>query len=273
MPTPHSQACLAFRRLLEIMDTLRSPGGCPWDAEQTPESLKPYLIEETYEVIEAIDQGCASSIKEELGDLLLQIVFQTRIFEERQAFTMADVADGIADKLVRRHPHVFDEVQTLDLEELNTQWDRIKAREKSKRGEASSALGNLPRQLPALLRAAKINEKAARAGYDPGSPLRRAEQARTHLEALNMELGTDDKERLGNLFGSLFFELAGLASALGHDPEEALRSRIDGFVEGFETQDLGLKEKEPSPSILSAGEGDILKGAGAKKRGTSKENK
>jgi MazG family protein len=140
----YSTTAPAFLRLLAIMAKLRSPEGCPWDAEQTPQSLKPYLLEETHEVLEAIDNEEPAAVCEELGDLLLQIVFQARIFEERGDFAMQNVIDGIAEKLIRRHPHVFAEAACLTPEEVSRQWDRIKSGEKVLKGQSDSVLGQVP---------------------------------------------------------------------------------------------------------------------------------
>lgn len=152
-------ASTAFAHLLDIMATLRSPNGCPWDAQQTPESLKPYLLEETYEVLDALDRNEPMSICDELGDLLLQIVFHARIFEERGLFTMTDVSNAIVNKLIRRHPHVFADNQTGDKRMLAAQWDRIKTEERRADGKTGSLLGNIPRQLPALQTAQKLAAK------------------------------------------------------------------------------------------------------------------
>jgi MazG family protein len=223
----------AIARLLEIMATLRAPGGCPWDAEQTPESLKPYLLEETYEVLEAIDRGKPAAIRDELGDLLLQVVFQARLFEERGDFDLADVAEGICDKLVRRHPHVFGKAKTAR-EDLDAQWERIKAAEKTHRGEPTTLLAEVPGQLPALLRAKKVSEKASRVGFDwreteevfakVQEELGEFEEARRHHDRVGME------EELGDLL----FSIVNLGRFLGIDAEEALRQTVNRFVLRFE---------------------------------------
>ena len=161
-----SSAAEAIDRLLAIMARLRAPDGCPWDLEQTLESLRPYLLEETYEVLEAIDAGDGGAHREELGDLLLQIVFQARLREEAGAFAFADVADAISDKLVSRHPHVFGDAKVKDAEGVLKQWAALKREEKVKKGGGLSALEGVPRQLPALARADRLTEKASRVGFD-----------------------------------------------------------------------------------------------------------
>src|SRR3954464_15156569 len=167
MSPPMSDPETALRRLLEIMDKLRDPGGCPWDREQTLGSLTPYLLEEAHEAIEAIESGDARHHQEELGDLLFQIVFQARIAREEGKFDFARVCDNISEKLTRRHPHVFGDVSVSGSREVVKNWERIKADERKAKGEAPrSAIGGVPVGLPALVRAERITEKAAAVGFD-----------------------------------------------------------------------------------------------------------
>src|SRR6266581_1358857 len=164
-PYPHNMAQNshpAFARLVEIMATLRGPTGCPWDHEQTPDTLKPYLIEETYEVLEALEARDLHAFKEELGDLLLQIVFHSQLMAEAGVFTIEDVAQAIADKLVRRHPHVFGDVKVQDANEVVQNWAKIKAKGKADR----SILAGVPQSAPALIQAQRLGEKASRVGFD-----------------------------------------------------------------------------------------------------------
>src|SRR5437016_222282 len=162
-----TKAAIAMTRLLEIMDRLRDPGGCPWDREQSLRSLTPYLLEEAHEVIEAIEAGDAAHHREELGDLLFQVVFQARIAREEGKFDFADVCDGISDKLTRRHPHVFGDVSVSGSREVVRNWERIKAEERTQKGQAPrSAIGGVPAGLPALVRGERITEKAAAVGFD-----------------------------------------------------------------------------------------------------------
>lgn len=231
MPTP--RVLQAFGRLLETMAILRSPEGCPWDAEQTPESLKPYLLEETYEVLEAIDQNEPAVICDELGDLLLQVVFQARLFEERQAFDIGDVADAITSKLIRRHPHVFGDRRESSMASLDAQWDRIKVEEKAQRGEPVTVLGGVPRNLPALLRARKLAEKASRVGFDwpevDGIFTKVHEELREFEEALQRS----DQQAMVDELGDLLFTIVNLGRFLNIDAEEALRQTINRFAERF----------------------------------------
>ena len=157
----------AIDRLLGIMDKLRDPGGCPWDREQTLRTLTPYLLEEAHEVIEAIEAGDAKNHREELGDLLFQVVFQARIAREEGKFGFADVCDAISDKLTRRHPHIFADATVKDSREVIKNWERIKAEERKEKGDAPrSAIGGVPAGLPALVRAERITEKAAAVNFD-----------------------------------------------------------------------------------------------------------
>src|SRR3989442_12828403 len=156
----------SFVRLVEIMARLRSPGGCRWDREQSPESLRPYVIEEAYEVVEAIERGDPDALRDELGDLLLQVVFQSQLAAEAGRFTIADVAAAIADKLVRRHPHVFGDVEVRDADEVMRNWRRIKAEERQARGGKHDLLGGVPAASPALVRAEQLGEKAGHVGLD-----------------------------------------------------------------------------------------------------------
>lgn len=222
-----------FLRLVQIMARLRSPEGCPWDREQTPESLAPYLVEETYEVLEAIDRGEPAAVCEELGDLLLQVVFIARIFEERDAFAIADVAESIADKLVRRHPHVFSGRPLRDRKELEADWHRIKSEEKGQTQEMTGILAGVPSRLPALMRARKLTEKASRAGFD--WPDLDGVMAKVHeeLEELARSIRTAEEDAVQDELGDLLFAVVNLGRFLRVDAENALRKTIDRFVRRF----------------------------------------
>jgi len=232
MPTIRAQN--AIGRLLEIMATLRLPDGCPWDARQTPASLKPYLLEETYEVLEAIDRKEPSGICEELGDLLLQIVFQARIHEEQGAFDMADVAEGIADKLVRRHPHVFGDRRPGDIKTLDAQWNRIKDEEKAGRGEVPTVLGGVPAQLPALQRARKLSEKAARVGFDWPDADGILAKIDEELQEFTGAFERSNHDDMTAELGDLLFTLVNLGRFLDIDAEEALRQANNRFTARFQ---------------------------------------
>jgi MazG family protein len=253
-----TKANRAVGRLLSIMATLRSPDGCPWDAEQTPESLKPYILEETYEVLEAIDHGAPEAICDELGDLLLQVVFQARIFEERRAFDLGDVANVIADKLVRRHPHVFGDQQCRDIDTLNAQWDRIKAREKAERGETTAALSGVPRNLPALLRARKLGEKACRAGFGGLEAEDFFIKIKEDLAKLQRSVKNGDRQKMEAKLGDILFALANLGRLEQIDAEEALRSTLNRFSMRFEHIERSLTENGRDPQLPTIDERDAL---------------
>ena len=212
----------ALDRLLNIMARLRSPDGCPWDAEQTPETLRPYLIEEAYEVIDAIDNGDPAKVCEELGDLLLQIVFHACIFEERGDFSFTQVADSISEKLIRRHPHVFStKAQNPDLD-LEAQWEQIKTAERDQEGASNHFLSGIPRHLPALQRGQKILQKCSRNGAELPAHIN------LDLNEMQRLLGSDENcknevmepERM---VGELLLKVVELARQLDVDAENALR--------------------------------------------------
>ncbi len=230
MPTPAE----AIQRLLDIMDRLRGPGGCPWDREQTLASLRPYVLEETYEVLEAIDAGDPREHCEELGDLLLQIVFQAQLTKEAGSFTFADVAEAISDKLVSRHPHVFGTSAVKDAEGVLRQWALLKKKEKEAKGGGKSVLEGVPREMPALARAERLSEKASRIGFDwPDASGPRA-KVDEELAELDAAIASGDRAHVEHELGDVLFALANLARKLSLPPEEALRGAIRRFVERFE---------------------------------------
>lgn len=210
---PGQDTCQTVRELLATMHTLRSPGGCPWDAEQTAESLTPFILEEACETIEAIEAGSPARVADELGDLLLQIVFQAEIYSERQLFDFADVAAGINAKLIRRHPHVFGEGgAALTADQLDRQWERIKEAEQNAMAPVTPhALGQVPVHLPALQRAQKLLAKASRAGI----PLE---------QELRLPLATPVENE--DDFGRALLSLVWAAERQGIDAEQALRRTL-----------------------------------------------
>lgn len=220
-----------FGRLMDLMKKLRAPGGCPWDAEQTHESLKRYLLEETYEVMEAIDSGSPEMLKEELGDLLLQAVFHSVIADEKGEFTMDEVLQVLCEKLIRRHPHVFGEVEINGIEQLVDNWERIKKTEKG--DERRSALSGVPCHLPALLRAQKITEKAARVGFDWDHIDPVFAKVLEELKELEEALLSGDQERMESELGDLLFAIVNLGRFLSLTPEDALRKTIARFTRRF----------------------------------------
>ncbi len=228
-----SRATDALERLLSIMERLRGPDGCPWDREQTLRTLRPYVLEETYEVLEAIDAGDPREHCEELGDLLLQIVFQAQLAKEEKQFDFADVAEAISNKLVSRHPHVFGDAQVKDAEGVLRQWAALKREEKKAKGAGHSVLEGVPREMPALARADRLTEKASRVGFDwPDASGARAKLAE-ELAELDEAVEAGDADALEHELGDVLFAAANLARKLGVPPEEALRGAVSRFIARF----------------------------------------
>jgi tetrapyrrole methylase family protein/MazG family protein len=221
-----------FARLVEIMATLRGPTGCPWDREQTPDTLKPYLVEETYEVLEALEAKDWSAFKEELGDLLLQIVFHAQLMAEAGVFTIDDVAQAIAEKLVRRHPHVFGDVKVKDSGEVVQNWAKIKAQEKAGKADRS-VLAGVPHGAPALIQAQRLGEKASRVGFDWSSAQDVFQKVEEETRELAATLPIADTERQEHELGDLLFALTSIARHLNIDAETALRKAGKRFSDRF----------------------------------------
>lgn len=221
-----------FMEIMTIMRRLRGSGGCPWDAEQSHESLKRYLLEESYEVLEAIDSNNDELLKEELGDLLLQPVFHAAIAEERGAFTIDDIMQTLADKLIRRHPHVFGDEQIADSEAQVANWEKIKKTEKGE--ERRSALSGVPPHLPALMKAHKITEKAARVGFDWEHVDQVMAKVIEELHEFEEAMAEGSQARMEAELGDLLFALVNLGRFIAIDPEEALRKTIARFQRRFE---------------------------------------
>jgi MazG family protein len=228
---PRAQA--AIERLLSIMERLRGPQGCPWDREQTLRTLRPYVLEETYEVLEAIDGGDPREHCEELGDLLLQIVFQAQLSKEEGRFDFADVADAISNKLVSRHPHVFGNADAKDAEAVLRQWAALKREEKKARGGGESVLEGVPREMPALARADRLTEKASRIGFDWPDAGGARDKLSEEIAELDEAIRDGDREGMEHELGDVLFALANLSRKLGVPPEEALRGAVGRFVSRF----------------------------------------
>src|SRR5512132_3313204 len=237
-----SRATDALERLLGIMERLRGPDGCPWDREQTLRTLRPYVLEETYEVLEAIDSGDAREHCEELGDLLLQIVFQAQLAKEESKFDFADVAEAISSKLVSRHPHVFGDAKVKDAEGVLRQWAALKREEKKAKGGGQSVLEGVPREMPALARADRLTEKASRVGFDwPDAQGARA-KLDEELRELDQAIAGGDRLEIEHELGDALFSLANLARKLSIAPEEALRGAVRRFIERFEHIERRLEQ-------------------------------
>ncbi len=237
-----TEASNAIQRLLSIMARLRKPNGCPWDIEQTPETLKPFILEECYETLEAIDSGQPEKVCEELGDLLLQVVFQARIFEERGDFSMVDVITGIADKLERRHPHVFGDSECQTAADVSEQWEAIKKQEKGSQLKTESTLGSIPPGLPALMHARKLTERASRAGFDWPEVEGALAKVREEMAELEQAIKEDVQQAIEDELGDLLFASANLGRFLKIDAEDALRKTIDRFIFRFRHVESSLEK-------------------------------
>ncbi|MDH3973658.1 MAG: nucleoside triphosphate pyrophosphohydrolase [Deltaproteobacteria bacterium] len=229
-----------FEGLVKIMKRLRGPDGCPWDREQSKESLKPYVIEEAYEVVEAIDEGDISELKEELGDLLLQVVFLSELSDEAGDFKIDDVIAAISEKLVRRHPHVFGEETSNTSEEVVKSWASIKIDEKKEKGK-KSVLEGVPCHMPALLRAHRIAEKAARVGFDWSHIDEVFKKLEEELGEFEEALASKDIAKVEDELGDVIFALVNISRFLEVNPEEALKKTVRKFVSRFNYIEEGLE--------------------------------
>ncbi len=254
-------------RLIDIMAALRTPGtGCPWDLEQSFQSIAPYAIEEAYEVVDAIERSDFDELKDELGDLLLQVVFHARMAEEAQLFAFDDVVEAICDKLTRRHPHVFGDPASLSSDAVTAQWSEIKAQEKALRAArraraglpepVPSLLDGAPLALPALARAVKLQEKAGKVGFDWADSRLVLEKIREETQEVEAELpaaGEPVPPEVAEEIGDLLFAVANLARHTGVDPEQALRGANAKFERRFRHIEarLGEQGKTPQDSTLA----------------------
>lgn len=220
-----------FQDLVQVMATLRGPGGCPWDREQTHASLRPYLLEEAYEVLEAIEADDPDRLREELGDLLLQVVFHAQIASERGQFTIEDVVVTIHDKLVRRHPHVFGGVQGVDTpEKVKERWEALK---RAERGVDASALDGVPSSLPALIRAQKLYQRASQAGFEWPDPRSALDKVHEELAELDEAVASRDTAAVQEEVGDVLMTVAKVAAFAGVDAEQALRDACAKFTRRF----------------------------------------
>jgi tetrapyrrole methylase family protein/MazG family protein len=247
-----------FQRLTEIMARLRSADGCPWDREQTFETLKPYLLEETYEVMDAVDTRDWRALAEELGDMLLEVVFLAQVAAEEQRFGIEDALDAINAKLVRRHPHVFGTGTAKTPTEVKQRWDEIKAEEKKGNGQAAGLLDGVPRAMPALVEAAQLTSRAAGVGFDWQNADQVLEKLSEELDELAAARRKADREELEGELGDLLFVLVNLARFLKVDPEQALRRTNRKFRERFAYVERKLEEVCKSPAAASLEEMDAL---------------
>jgi tetrapyrrole methylase family protein/MazG family protein/ATP diphosphatase len=245
----------AVVRLIAIMARLRDPErGCPWDLEQTFASIAPYTIEEAYEVADAIERGDLSDLREELGDLLLQVVFHSRMAQEQGAFDFDDVANAVSDKMIRRHPHVFGDAAYGDDEAKDQVWEALKAQERAAKGaHRAGVLDDVPAALPALLRAVKLTKRAARVGFDWPDFGTVFAKLREEMAELEMEIEAGELDKARAEFGDVLFVCANLARKLDIDPEDALRATNAKFIRrfGYVERELAARGKRPEQSSLA----------------------
>jgi len=240
LPPPDLSAGAAFARLVDIMARLRAPGGCPWDREQSFDTIKPYLLEEAYEVMDAIDAKDWQALEEELGDLLLQPVFFAQMASEAGHFSIVDALNSINAKLVRRHPHVFGDGSANTADDVKKRWDEIKADEKPER---KGLLADVPRTLPALVEAQQISTRAAGAGFDWPNAGQVLEKLDEELRELCEARRDDNAESIENEVGDLLFVVVNLARFFKVDPEQALRKTNAKFRRRFAHVEEGLEKQ------------------------------
>ena len=240
--------------LVRVIKALRSEGGCPWDIEQTHESIRKNLIEETYETIEAINKGDAEMLREELGDVLMQVIFHAQIEDEKGVFNIDDVADENCRKMIERHPHVFGEVNVNSVDDVLTNWDAIKRKSKGQK-TTSQAIDSIPRELPALMRAYKVLSKAAKAGFDWSEVSGALDRLYEEIGELRDAITNGDKDEISDELGDVLFSAVNVSRFVKVDAEEALTASTDKFVSRFKTveklaQERGIDMKSSSLEVL-----------------------
>ena len=246
-PTSDAARCAGerFAKLVELMRTLRSPVGCAWDREQTLASLRPFILEEAYEVVDAIDRNNLEDLCDELGDLLLEAVFVAQVCAEANEFTITDSANAINAKLIRRHPHVFDKDTARELSppEVKAQWEQIKSKERGGRTTGGGLLDDIPDSLPSLMRASRIGERTAKVDFDWPSPRDVLKKVEEELTELREAINADEQDHVDEELGDLLFTLANLARKLNLDPESSLRSANQKFKRRFQLLEKNLSEQ------------------------------
>lgn len=228
--------------LVDLLSRLRGPDGCPWDALQTDSTIRMYVLEEAYEVVDAVERGCPEDVCQELGDLFFQILFLASLGEERGEFDFVDVMERITKKMKGRHPHVFGTVEVNGVEEVAENWQEIKKREKDSYETSSSLLQGLPADLPALLRAHRLNERALQADLDGLVDLKGWSGVEARFEKLKQAVSSEDKKQIGREVGELLFGMANLARDWGLNAEDLLRESNQRFVEGVNEAEKALKK-------------------------------
>lgn len=244
-----------FNELLNIMSVLRSEKGCPWDREQTVESLKPFIIEEAYEVLEAIDEKNPEAIKEELGDLLFQVVFQCQLAKEKGEFDMSDVIDKIGRKMIARHPHVFSDADYKTSDEVLLHWEAQKRKEGKQR---ESIIDGIPKTLPSLLRAHRLQDRAARVGFDWEQPKDVLEKLDEELKEFKNAFKEKKQDEIEDELGDIFFVLVNISRFIGVNPEDALRKTISRFISRFRYIEMAAADLGKKLTDMSLAEMDAL---------------
>jgi tetrapyrrole methylase family protein/MazG family protein len=232
----------SIKDLIALVESLRGEPGCPWDKKQTPRTMLIYLIEEMYELVDAIESDSAEDVREELGDVLFHIVFMTRLFQEAGAFSVYDVAGDITKKMIRRHPHVFGADRVDNTDEIRENWHQIKQNEK-KRSKEESVLDSVPIKLPALMRAYRIGERTARCGFDREDRESLLDKLNSEFDQLKHSIKNTRSDRISNYFGSLLFSLVQLARFLKIHPESALSGAVKTFEKRFRQMEKKVSEK------------------------------
>jgi MazG family protein len=231
----------SFIELLELIRTLRGPNGCPWDRKQSPDDVKSYLVEELYEVLEAIDRGEKEHLQEEIGDLLFMILFLTNLYEENNTFTLKEALDGIIKKMIHRHPHVFGDTKAATVDEIRETWRALK--EQEGKPKKKSLLDGIPSHYPALYQAFRITLKASKVGFDWQSPQDVCKKVREEMAELEHAVQEADREKKEQEIGDLLFSVANLSRHLGIEPEQALRKCNEKFMRRFSHIEQSLQKQ------------------------------
>lgn len=245
-----------IEQLLEIMEQLRGENGCPWDKEQTHQSLKPYLIEEAYEVLEAIEKNAPAEMCEELGDLLFQIIFHAQVAKESDKFNFSDIIQRIAEKMIRRHPHVFGDTEVKNSRDVLVNWEKIKQKEKE--GNTHSVLEGVPRHLPSLLAAHRLQSKVARVGFDWPHVSPALEKVREEFAEFEAAVKEEKREEMEEELGDILFSLVNVARFIEVNPEEALRKTIQKFIARFRYIEENIHHQNLSFNDVTLGDMDKL---------------
>jgi MazG family protein len=246
----------SFEELVQLMTRLRGPDGCPWDRKQTLPSLKPFVIEESYEVVDAIDRDDRRGLCEELGDFLLQAVFIAEVTREEGSFDIYDAVTAIHEKLVRRHPHVFGDVEAHDAEQVLVNWEKLKNEER--KAENKSVLAGVPQSLPALLKAARLTEKAARVGFDWRRTDDVFDKLSEEIAEVREAIAAGDEAQVHDELGDLLFTIANIARKLNVNAEEALQSTNRKFSRRFESMEASVRERGQNLDQLTLEQMDHL---------------